>query len=170
VHQLRFLFTPSESSTSVHSSSTRSPALGYLYFPLEISRCAERFADLYFPFDFQSSYSSNRSKHLMNSVRSSVSVASRPSPIVFPARVSQSDCFPGPLQQATPLFAVVCCQSARPQSAPPRARFCCQIRCSPSFLRCAIWSLLCFVTLPWPGPAVLSSRLQRVWPSVSPWC
>jgi hypothetical protein len=158
VYQLRFLFTPSESSTSVHSSSTRSPALGYLYFPPEISRCAERFADLYFPFDFQSSYSSNRSKHLMNSVRSSVSVASRPSPIVFPARFAPaSDPF-------------VCCQSARPQSAPPRARFCCQIRCSPSFLRCAIWSLLCFVTLPRPGPAVLSSRLQRVWPSVSPWC
>jgi hypothetical protein len=53
--------------------------------PVPLSRCAERFTDLYFPFDFLLSYSSNRSKHLVDSVRSSVSVASRPSPIVFPA-------------------------------------------------------------------------------------
>jgi hypothetical protein len=54
--------------------------------PIPASRCVERFADLYFPFDFQSSYSSNRSKHLVDSVHSSISVASSPSLIVFPAR------------------------------------------------------------------------------------
>jgi hypothetical protein len=54
--------------------------------PVPATRCSERFTDLYFPFDFQSSYSSNRSKHLVDSVHSSVSVASRPSPIVFPAQ------------------------------------------------------------------------------------
>jgi hypothetical protein len=54
--------------------------------PVPASRCAERFTNLYFPFDFQSSYSSNRIKHLVDSVRSSVSVASHPSPIVFPAQ------------------------------------------------------------------------------------
>jgi hypothetical protein len=54
--------------------------------PVPTSRCAERFIDLYFLFDFQSSYSSNRSKHLVDAVRSSISVASHPSLIVFPAR------------------------------------------------------------------------------------
>jgi hypothetical protein len=54
--------------------------------PVPVSRCTERFADLYLPFDFQLSYSSNRSKHLVDYVRFSVSVASRPSPIVFSAR------------------------------------------------------------------------------------
>jgi hypothetical protein len=54
--------------------------------PVPTSRCTERFADLYFPFDFQSSYSSSRSKHLVDSVHSSISVASRPSLIVFPPR------------------------------------------------------------------------------------
>jgi hypothetical protein len=54
--------------------------------PVPTSRCAERFAYLYFPFDFQLSYSSNWSKHLVNSIRSSVSVANRPSPIVFPVQ------------------------------------------------------------------------------------
>jgi hypothetical protein len=54
--------------------------------PIPASRCAERFTDLYFLFDFQSSYSSNRSKHLVDSVCSSISVASRPNPIVFLAR------------------------------------------------------------------------------------
>jgi hypothetical protein len=54
--------------------------------PVPASRCTERFTDLYFSFDFQSSYSSNRSKHLVDSVCSSVSIASHPSPIVFPAR------------------------------------------------------------------------------------
>jgi hypothetical protein len=84
-------------------------------------------------------------KHLMDSIRSSVvAIASRPSLIVFPARFA-------PARRPLCLLS-----SARPQSAPPRARFCCQIRCSPSFLRCAVWSLLCFVTLPWPGPAVLA--------------
>jgi hypothetical protein len=46
--------------------------------PVPMSRCVERFTDLYFLFDFQSSYSSNRSKHLVDSVHSSVSLASRP--------------------------------------------------------------------------------------------
>jgi hypothetical protein len=54
--------------------------------PVPASRCAERFAYLYFPFDFQLSYSSNQSKHLVDSIRSSISVANRPSPIVFPVR------------------------------------------------------------------------------------
>jgi hypothetical protein len=54
--------------------------------PVPASKCTEGFTNLYFLFDFQSSYSSNRSKHLVDFVRSSVSVASCPSPIVFPAR------------------------------------------------------------------------------------
>jgi hypothetical protein len=54
--------------------------------PVPASRCAERFADLYFPFDFQLSYSSNRSKHMVDYVRFSVLVASRPSLIVFSAQ------------------------------------------------------------------------------------
>jgi hypothetical protein len=60
--------------------------VSYSGIPVTTSRCAELFADLYFPFDFQSSYSSNRRKHLVDFVRFSVSVANRPSPIVFSAR------------------------------------------------------------------------------------
>jgi hypothetical protein len=62
--------------------------------PIPVSRCVERFTDLYFLINFQSSYSSNRSKHLVDSVRSSVSVASRPS-LIHSSKV-------------TPLFAVEC--------------------------------------------------------------
>jgi hypothetical protein len=50
------------------------------------SRSAESFVDLYFPFDYRLSYSYNRSKHLVDSVRSSVSVDNRPSLIIFPAQ------------------------------------------------------------------------------------
>jgi hypothetical protein len=54
--------------------------------PVPTSKCVGRFTDLYFPFDFQSSYSSNQSKHLVDSIRSFVLVASHPCSIVFPAR------------------------------------------------------------------------------------